>query len=61
MKRAGKLEKKEKLDKANKLYSQAFTKLEKARKKIKKIQIFLTIWGLHQEKQETLKLQRSFI
>ena len=29
VKRAGKLEKKEKLDKANKLYSQAFTKLEK--------------------------------
>ena len=33
VKRAGKLEKKEKLDKAQKLYSQAFTKLEKALKK----------------------------
>ena len=30
VKRAGKLEKKEKIDKAKKLYSQAFTKLEKA-------------------------------
>ena len=36
VKRAGKLEKKENLDKANKLYSQAFTKLEKALKKDKK-------------------------
>ena len=30
VKRAGKLEKKEKLDKAKKLYAQAFKKLEKA-------------------------------
>ena len=30
VKRAGKLEKKEKIDKAKKLYSQAFKKLEKA-------------------------------
>ena len=33
VKRAGNLERKEKLDKAKKLYSQAFTKLEKAYKK----------------------------
>ena len=32
VKRAGKLEKKEKLDKANKLYTKAFSKLEKAYK-----------------------------
>ena len=37
VKRAGKLEKKEKLDKAKKLYSQAFTKLEKALKNREKI------------------------
>ena len=36
VKRAGKLERKEKLDKAKKLYSQAFSKLEKAHKKNKK-------------------------
>ena len=32
VKRAGKLEKKEKLDKAKELYAQAFSKLEKAYK-----------------------------
>ena len=36
IKRAGKLEKKEKLDKAKKLYAQAFKKLEKAYKSDKK-------------------------
>lgn len=36
VKRAGKLEKKEKLDKAKKLYAQAFSKLEKAYKSDKK-------------------------
>ena len=36
VKRAGKLEKKEKLDKAKKLYTQAFSKLEKAYKSDKK-------------------------
>ena len=40
VKRAGKLEKKEKIDKAKKLYSQAFKKLEKAYSSEKRIQIF---------------------
>ena len=40
VKRAGKLEKKEKLDKAKKLYAQAFKKLEKAHRTDKKILIF---------------------
>ena len=45
VKRAGKLEKKEKLDKAQKLYSQAFTKLEKALKKDKKNPDILNYMG----------------
>ena len=45
VKRAGKLEKKEKLDKAKKLYSQAFTKLEKAHKSDKKNPDILNYMG----------------
>ena len=45
VKRAGKLEKKDKLDKAKKLYSQAFTKLEKAYKSDKKNPDILNYMG----------------
>ena len=45
VKRAGKLEKKEKLDKAKNLYAQAFTKLEKAYKSDKKNPDILNYMG----------------
>ena len=45
VKRAGKLEKKEKLDKAKKLYAQAFSKLEKAYKSDKKNPDILNYMG----------------
>ena len=45
VKRAGKLEKKEKLGKAKKLYSQAFSKLEKAHKSDKKNPDILNYMG----------------
>ena len=45
VKRAGKLEKKEKLEKAKKLYSQAFSKLEKAHKSDKKNPDILNYMG----------------
>ena len=45
VKRAGKLEKKEKLDKAKKLYTQAFSKLEKAYKSDKKNPDILNYMG----------------
>jgi len=45
VKRAGNLERKEKLDKAKKLYSQAFTKLEKAYKSDKKNPDILNYMG----------------
>ena len=45
VKRAGKLEKKEKIDKAKKLYSQAFKKLEKAYSSEKKNQDILNYMG----------------
>ncbi len=45
VKRAGKLEKKEKLDKAKKIYSQAFSKLEKAHKLDKKNPDILNYMG----------------
>ena len=61
VKRAGKLEKKDKTDKAKKLYAQAFNKLEKAYKSDKKIQIFLITWDLQLEKLEILKKPKSFI
>ena len=50
VKRAGKLEKKEKIDKAKKLYSQAFTKLEKAHKKDKKNPDILNYMGFTSRK-----------
>ena len=61
VKRAGKLEKKDKTDKAKKLYAQAFNKLEKHTNQIKKIQIFLITWDLQLEKLEILKKPKSFI
>ena len=45
VKRAGKLEKKDKIDKAKKLYSQAFNKLEKAYKSDKKNPDILNYMG----------------
>jgi tetratricopeptide (TPR) repeat protein len=45
VKRAGKLEKKEKLDKAKKIYAQAFLKLEKAHKSDKKNPDILNYMG----------------
>ena len=45
IKRAGKLEKKDKIDKAKKLYSQAFQKLEKAHKSDKKNPDILNYMG----------------
>ena len=45
VKRAGKLEKKDKLDKAKKLYAQAFSKLEKAYKSDKKNPDILNYMG----------------
>ena len=45
VKRAGNLEKKEKLDKANKIYAQAFSKLEKAYKSDKKNPDILNYMG----------------
>ena len=50
VKRAGKLEKKENLDKANKLYSQAFKKLEKALKTDKKNPDVLNYMGFTSRK-----------
>ena len=50
VKRAGKLERKEKLDKAKKLYSQAFSKLEKAHKKNKKDPDILNYMGFTSRK-----------
>ena len=50
VKRAGKLEKKEKLDKAKKLYAQAFTKLEKAYKTDKKNPDVLNYMGFTSRK-----------
>ena len=50
VKRAGKLEKKEKPEKAKKLYSQAFTKLEKAYKSDKKNADVLNYMGFTSRK-----------
>ena len=50
VKRAGKLEKKEKFDKAKKLYSQAFAKLEKAYKTDKKNPDILNYMGFTSRK-----------
>ena len=62
VKRAGKLEKKEKLDKAKKLYSQAFKKLEKAYKSDKKNPDILKLHGIYNKKNlEILKKLKNFI
>ena len=50
VKRAGKLEKKEKIEKAKKLYSQAFSKLEKAHKSDKKNPDILNYMGFTSRK-----------
>ena len=50
VKRAGKLEKKEKLDKAKKIYAQAFSKLEKAYKSDKKNPDILNYMGFTSRK-----------
>ena len=60
VKRAGKLEKKEKLDKANKLYSQAFTKLEKALKKDKKNPDILNYMGFTSRKIGNFEIAEKF-
>ena len=61
VKRAGKLEKKEKTDKAKKLILKLSKNLRKHISLIKKIQIYLTIWVTLQEKQEILNKQKNFI
>ena len=60
VKRAGKLEKKENLDKANKLYSQAFTKLEKALKKEKKNPDILNYMGFTSRKTGNFEIAEKF-
>ena len=50
VKRAGKLEKKENIDKAKNSILKLLLNWKRLIKKIKKIQIYLTIWVLHQEK-----------
>ena len=60
VKRAGKLEKKEKLDKAKKLYSQAFTKLEKALKKDKKNPDILNYMGFTSRKTGKFEIAEKF-
>ena len=60
VKRAGKLEKKDKLDKAKKLYSQAFTKLEKAYKKNKKDPDILNYMGFTSRKVGNFEVAEKF-
>ena len=60
VKRAGKLEKKENLDKANKLYSQAFKKLEKALKKDKKNPDILNYMGFTSRKTGNFEIAEKF-
>ncbi len=60
VKRAGKLEKKEKLDRAKKLYSQAFTKLEKALKKDKKNPDILNYMGFTSRKTGNFETAEKF-
>ena len=60
VKRAGKLEKKEKLDKAKKLYSQAFKKLEKAHKKKKKDPDILNYMGFTSRKLGNFDIAEKF-
>ena len=60
VKRAGKLEKKDNLDKAKKLYSQAFTKLEKALKKDKKNPDILNYMGFTSRKRGNFQSAEKF-
>ena len=60
VKRAGKLERKDKSDKAKKLYSQAFTKLEKAHKKNKKDPDILNYMGFTSRKVGNFEVAEKF-
>ncbi len=60
VKRAGKLEKKEKLVKAKKLYSQAFSKLEKAHKSDKKNPDILNYMGFTTRKVGNFEQAEKF-
>ncbi len=60
VKRAGRLEKKEKLDKAKKLYSQAFSKLEKAHKSDKKNPDILNYMGFTTRKVGNFEQAEKF-
>ena len=60
VKRAGKLERKNKLDNAKKLYSQAFTKLEKAHKKNKKDPDILNYMGFTSRKVGNFDIAEKF-
>ena len=60
VKRAGKLEKKEKLEKAKKLYSKAFIKLEKALKKDKKNPDIYNYMGYTTRKVGNFELAEQF-
>jgi len=60
VKRAGKLEKKEKLDKAKKLYAQAFKKLEKAHRTDKKNPDILNYMGFTTRKVGNFEQAEKF-
>ena len=60
VKRAGKLEKKDKTDKAQKLYSQAFNKLEKAYKSDKKNPDILNYMGFTTRKNGNFEKAEKF-
>ena len=60
VKKAGKLEKKEKLDKAKKLYAQAFKKLEKAHKTDKKNPDILNYMGFTTRKVGNFEQAEKF-
>ena len=60
VKRAGKLEKKDKTDKAKKLYSQAFNKLEKAYKSDKKNPDILNYMGFTTRKTGNFEKAEKF-
>ena len=60
VKRAGKLERNDNLEKAKKLYSQAFTKLEKAHKKNKKDPDILNYMGFTSRKVGNFDVAEKF-
>ena len=60
VKRAGKLEKKDKIDKAKKLYTQAFSKLEKAYKSDKKNPDILNYMGFTTRKTGNFEKAEKF-